>query len=168
MSLRPAGLLLVLALAAVPADAQLNAAERSFITEAAGTGLYEVEGGQMAATKATQPALRAFAGQLVTQHRAAYAELQTLATANGITLPTRAEADWRGKLDRLARLSGVAFDREFVQTLGIADHEAAIAKFTAAGREARDPLLRAWIEKTLPSLQRQLQDARQLPVLPAG
>jgi putative membrane protein len=146
----------------------LSAAERGFINEAAGTGLYEVEGGQMAAARGSQPAVRAFGTMLVTQHRAAHGELQTVARANGITLPINVEADKRSKLDRLARLTGPAFDREFVQVVGIADHEAAVARFTAAGREARDPALRAWIDKTLATLQRHLQEARQLPMLPPG
>jgi len=147
---------------------QLSAVERGFINEAAGTGLYEVEGGQMAAAKGSQPAVRAFGTMLVTQHRAAHGELQAVARANGITLPINVEADKRSKLDRLAQLSGVAFDREFVQVVGIADHEAAVARFTAAGRDVRDPALRAWIDKTLPTLQRHLQEARQLPMLPPG
>lgn len=146
----------------------LSAAERSFINEAAGTGLYEVEGGQMAAARASLPAVRAFGTMLVTQHRAAHGELQAVARANGITLPINVEADKRSKLDRLAQLSGAAFDREFVQVVGIADHETAVARFTAAHREVRDPTLRAWIDKALPSLQRHLQEARQLPMLPPG
>ena len=146
----------------------LSAAERSFINEAAGIGLYEVEGGQMAAAKGTQPAVRAFGTMLVAQHRAAYGELQAVARANGITLPINVEADKRSKLDRLAQLSGAAFDREFVQTVGITDHEAAVARFTAVGRDVRDPSLKAWIDKTLPALQAHLQEARQLPMPPPG
>jgi len=52
--------------------------------------------------------------------------------------------------------------------VGIADHEAAVARFTAAGRDVRDPSLKAWIDKTLPALQAHLQEARQLPMLPPG
>ena len=146
----------------------LSAAERSFINEAAGVGLYEVEGGQMAAAKGMQPAVRAFGTMLVAQHRAAHGELQAVARANGITLPINVEADKRSKLDRLAQLTGTAFDREFVRVVGIADHEAAVARFTAAGRDVRDPSLKAWIDKTLPALQAHLQEARQLPMLPPG
>ena len=146
----------------------LSAAERSFINEAAGIGLYEIEGGQMAAAKGTQPAVRAFGTMLVAQHRAAYGELQAVARANGITLPINVEADKRSKLDRLAQLTGTAFDREFVRVVGIADHEAAVARFTAVGRDARDPSLKAWIDKELPALQAHLQEARQLPMLPPG
>jgi putative membrane protein len=149
----------------VPA-APLSAVERNFIHEAAATGLYEVEGGQMAAGRASQPAVRAFGTMLVMQHRAAHGELQSVARASGITLPINVEADKRSKLDRLAQLSGPAFDREFVRVVGIADHEVAVARFTAAGRDVRDPSLRAWIEKTLPTLQRHLQEARQLPMPP--
>lgn len=152
---------------AAPA-ATLSPAERAFVIEAADTGLYEVSGGQMAAAKGTQPAVRAFGTMLVTQHRVAYGELQAVANANGITLPINVEADRRAKLDRLAQLTGVAFDREFVQTVGIADHEAAIARFTTAARDVRNTGLKAWIDKTLPALQRHLQEARQLPLLPPG
>lgn len=142
--------------------AQLSAVERSFVNDSSAVGLYEVAGGELAAIKASQPQVRAFGAVLASQHRAAQAELQALASARGITLPEQLAPDQRSKLERLARLSGAAFEREFIQVVGIADHEAAIARFSAAAREARDPQLLAWIDRTLPALQRNLLHAQQL------
>jgi putative membrane protein len=62
----------------------------------------------------------------------------------------------------LAQLSGPEFDREFVRTVGIADHQATIVKFDAAGHQTSDPQLRAWIQKMLPALQHHLQEAQLL------
>jgi putative membrane protein len=120
-----------------PQTGSLSPADRAFVAEAAATSLYEAEGGRMAATKGTSSSVRAFGTMLVTQHRAANTELQ-------------------------AQFSGSAFDREFAQSIGVADHEAAIEKFASASREAEDPQLREWIQKTLPALQQHLQEAKQL------
>jgi putative membrane protein len=145
-----------------PAPDALTVTERSFINEAAGASLYEVAGGQLAATKAVDPSVRAFGSMLVNQYRAAQGELQVVASAHGVVLPADVEPPERAKLDRLSQLSGPAFDREFMQTIGLSDHQATINKFNAAKRDVRDAQLRAWIEKTLPDLQRHLQQAQQL------
>lgn len=136
--------------------------ERGFVNEAASAGLYEVAGAQMAAAKASAPDVRAYGKLLVERQRAAQDELLRLAGAHGLVLPNDLETAERAKLDRLARLDGPAFDREFVQTVGVNDRQATIARFSAARRNVRDPELVAWIDKALPELQRQLQQAQTL------
>lgn len=136
--------------------------ERGFANEAASAGLYELAGGQMAAAKASAPDVRAYGNLLAERQRATHGELQRLASAHGLVLPADVETTERLKLDRLARLSGPAFDREFVQTVGVNDRQTTIARFAAARRSVRDPQLVAWIDKTLPDLQRQLQQAQTL------
>jgi putative membrane protein len=150
--------------AVVTADAPvsvLTSSERLFIAEAACSGLFEDEGGQMAALKGSLPKVRALGAMLVAQHRAAQAELQRLAGLHGITLPNSVDAARRNTLDRLSQLSGTAFDRAFIRTVGVADPEAAITKFTAIGGDIQDPQLKAWIDNTLSTLHHQLQTAQQ-------
>ena len=142
--------------------AALSAGDRAFVAAAAGASLYEVEGGRLAATKAASPAVRAFGSMLATQHQVANTELQSLANSRGVALPPRVPDEQRGKLERLSALNGSEFDRAFVQTVGVEDHQAAIERFASAARDAEDPQLRQWIEKTLPALQHHLQEAKEL------
>jgi putative membrane protein len=145
-----------------PQTGSLSPADRAFVAQAAATSLYEAEAGRMAATKGTSSSVRAFGTMLVTQHRAVNTELQALANSHGLALPPTVSAEQRDKLERLAQLNGSAFDREFAQSIGVADHEAAIEKFASASRDAENPQLREWIQKTLPALQEHLQEAKQL------
>jgi len=142
--------------------AALSAADRAFVASAAGAGLYELEGGRLAATKGVSPAVRAFGTMLATQHQVANAELQSLANSHGVALPPRVPDEQRSKLERLSALSGSEFDRAFVQTVGVEDHQAAIEQFATAARDAENPQLREWIQKTLPALQHHLQEAKEL------
>src|SRR5881397_3415369 len=64
--------------------ATLSAADRAFVAAAAGAGLYDVEGGRLAATKGVSPAVRAFGTMLATQQQVANTELQSLANSRGV------------------------------------------------------------------------------------
>jgi putative membrane protein len=73
----------------------------------------------------------------------------------------------RGKYARLGRLASATddeFDRMYIGLVGIEDHQADIALFERASREASDPELRAWAGKTLPTLRSHLEAARSLSV----
>jgi putative membrane protein len=140
----------------------LSTSDQAFVTAAAGAGLYDLEGGRLAATKGKSPAVRAFGTMLATQRQAAHSELQSLANSRGVALPPRVPAEQRDKLERLSALNGSEFDRAFVQTVGVDDHQAAIEQFASAARDADDPQLRQWIQQTLPALQHQLREAKEL------
>jgi putative membrane protein len=80
------------------------------------------------------------------------------------TLPTAPPADKQKVIDKLAKLeSGAAFDREFVNTVGIHDHTADIALFEKASRDAKDAELKNFATTTLPTLREHLNAAKKLP-----
>jgi putative membrane protein len=58
--------------------------------------------------------------------------------------------------DRLSKLSGAAFDREYVKMM-VKDHEKDVAAFKRESQQAKDPDLKAWAGKTLPTLEDHLQ-----------
>lgn len=144
------------------AGAPLSAAEKRFIEKAAGGGLYEVEVGHLAATQGNKAAVKSFGEMLVSDHTQANNELKAIADARGVTWPTQMPAGKKREYDRLAALSGKAFDRKFMRTVGIKDHEADISLFEDASRSATDPELKAFIDKTLPALKQHLAQAQSL------
>lgn len=74
----------------------------------------------------------------------------------GITLPTSVGAKHKATHDRLAKLSGAAFDRAYVRDM-VADHQQDVAAFTRESNQGKDSDVTAWAAKTLPTLQEHLK-----------
>ena len=148
-----------------PAASALTATERSFMTRAAASGLYEVEVSTLATQKAASPAVKAYADMLVRHHTEANSELMKIGSQQKIALPARVQlpANKQAVIDRLSKLSGAAFDRDYLRTVGIADHQADIKLFEQASRSTRNPALKAWVDKNLPVLRQHLSQAQQIP-----
>jgi len=54
--------------------------------------------------------------------------------------------------DRLAKLHGQEFDREYVKAM-VKDHKQDVAEFRKMHSGAVDPNLKAWVGKTLPTVE---------------
>lgn len=136
--------------------------DQNFLTTAAASGLLEVAAARAAASKASSTEVKAFAGTLLKDHTAANGELRALAARKNVNLPTEIGAGQTPTLEALTNASGAAFDRQFLQTMGISEHQSAISLFERAAREAKDTEVRAFAEKTLPKLREHLATARKL------
>jgi putative membrane protein len=144
----------------------LSESDRQFVLEAAGAGLYRLEAARLAELRATDPMLKAYAAMLVQQNSAANDQLRAMAQSRGVVWLGAPPAVRRELLQKaLSGLSGEAFDRRFAEQVGIADHEADLLLFEAAGRSVEDPTLRAWAERMITALHHHLASARQLPLL---
>lgn len=150
---------------AIPAaqEGMVARGDRSFMEKAAQGGLFEVEVSRLAVSRAADPAVKGFAGMLVEHHSAANTELAQLAGARGVTLPTGLPRGLRKEIDKLGKLSGAEFDKAYVSAVGIKDHRKDIQLFEKAGRSVKDAQLKAWIDKTLPTLREHLAQAQKLP-----
>jgi putative membrane protein len=141
----------------------LDAGDRKFVTEAAAGGMFEVQVSKLAADKATDPAVKQFASMLVTDHSNANDQLKAFASAHNVTLPSTLPKDKQAQIDKLQKASGKDFDKQYAQTVGIKDHKEDIAKFEKASQAAKNPELKAWVDKTLPTLKEHLAAAQKLP-----
>jgi putative membrane protein len=148
---------------AAAGSAALNASDTKFVKEAAGGGMFEVQVSKLAADKATDPAVKQFAQMLVTDHTNANDELKAFAAAHNVSLPTELPKPLQSEIDKLQKASGDAFDKQYVQTVGLKDHKDDIAKFEKASQETKNPQLKAWVDKTLPTLKEHLAAAQKLP-----
>lgn len=133
-----------------------------FITAAVGNGRYEIQASRLAMYRAASPEVRGYAQMLVDHHTRANNELRALVRDRGMRLPGVLPRGKYAKLSRLASATGDEFDRTYIRLVGIEDHQTDIALFERASREARDPELRAWAGKTLPTLRSHLEAARSL------
>jgi len=132
----------------------------SFAMEAARGGMAEVQMGQLAADKATDPDVKTFAQRMVTDHTKANDELQQLASTKGWTLPTAMDAKQRATKARLDKSTGAAFDRAYMNAM-VADHNADVAAFRAYSKSGSDTELRTWAGNTLPTLEEHQKMAKE-------
>jgi len=154
-------LLLVAACGAVFAqNAQLDKKDREFLEKAAAGGLMEVQVGQLAESKAQNADVKAFGSTLVKDHSAANDELKALAQKKGVPLPTALPRKEQKEIDKLSKSKD--FDKDFVKHVGVSDHKKDIKDFEKAAKDGKDPDVKAFASKTLPTLQSHLQTAEGL------
>jgi putative membrane protein len=146
---------LMLGMTAVP----VLAADDMFVTKAAKGGMAEVELGKLASEKGTSDAVKQFGQRMVTDHGKANDELKSLAQSKNVTLPTEIDAKEKALRDRLMKLSGPAFDRAYMQAM-VADHVKDVNEFKMESKSGKDPEVKAWAAKTLPTLEEHLKMAR--------
>lgn len=141
---------------------KLSKKDEAFIKKAATGGMFEVEAARLAAEKASDPQLKTFAEKLRDHHQQANDELKQIASARGVSMPTQLQSKDKAMLDKLNKASGDKFDKEFISMVGLRDHKQDIRDFENARNETSDPDLKAWIEKTLPTLRTHLAEAQQI------
>lgn len=130
-----------------------------FAANAAQGGLAEVEMGRLAAERAADPAVKEFGQRMTTDHSRAEAELRSLAQKKGLNLPADVDSSQRSELDKLAKLSGAQFDKEYMSTM-VKDHETDVKDFETQAQQGGDPDIKAFANKTLPILKQHLEMAR--------
>jgi putative membrane protein len=139
----------------------LAAADQAFAKEAATGGMAEVDLGKLAASKATNPDVKQFGQRMVDDHGKASDELKSWASQKNVTLPTDLDAKHKAEHARLEKLSGEAFDRAYMMSM-VADHNKDVAQFQRESKAAKDPDLKAWVTKTLPTLQDHQKSAKDI------
>lgn len=150
-----------LALACATAAAASNASKDSaFATKAAQGGMAEVDVGKLAASQGSDPKIKEFGQRMVTDHTKANDELKS--AASGMDLPQDASKKQKSDAEKLAKLQGDAFDKEYAHMM-LKDHEEDVALFKKEADSGQDPNLKAFAAKTLPTLEDHLRMARELP-----
>jgi putative membrane protein len=156
-----AGLALVLlstAMLAQESANRLTTPDSTFATKAAQGGMAEVQLGQLATQKASNPDVKAFGQQMVDDHSKANDEFKGIATRKGVTLPSNLDAKDQATYDRLSKLDGAAFDRAYMADM-VRDHRADIAAFEREAGHGSDPDVKNFASRTLPTLKHHLQMA---------
>ena len=78
-----------------------------------------------------------------------------------VTLPSDVDAKDKATHDRFAKLSGAAFDRAYIQHM-VAGHRKAVAAFKKESTSGKDPDVKAWATKTLPTIEDHLKTAQDI------
>jgi putative membrane protein len=130
-----------------------------FASAAAEGGMAEVEMGKLALQRAGDPAVKAFGQRMVTDHSQVGAELKSIAGRKQIQLPAEVNSSQKSTMEKLSKLSGAEFDKEYMSAM-VKDHEADAKEFQTQATEGTDPDLKGFASKRLPIIQEHLQMAR--------
>jgi putative membrane protein len=136
--------------------------DKDFLEDAAQGGLAEVEGSKAAQSKSTNPDVKQFAEQMITDHSKANEELVALAKQKGYTPPTEPSLIQRTKLKAMSAVDGATFDKMYASQIGVSAHEDTIDLFKKAAANAKDPDIKAYASKMLPTLEHHLEMAKAL------
>jgi len=140
---------------------QLSARDYKFVSEAARGGMMEVKLGEVAKQRGTTQEIRDFGQRMITDHSKANEELKQLASTKGAVIPTEMTHHENTEMDRLEKLSGKDFDKEYAEHM-VKDHKKDVKEFEDAARDATDPDLKTFAQKTLSTLQEHLRMAQQI------
>jgi putative membrane protein len=103
----------------------------------------------MAAQKGEAEAVRAFGRRMATDHAQRHQKLQDIAARENISLPIGLDQDAQQNYEKLAKLSGPAFDRSYAQDM-VTNHKKDVAEFQKETKAGKNEAIRTFAAETLP------------------
>lgn len=143
------------------ASDKLAAADEQFAQKAATGSHAEVELGNLAMLKASSDRVKGFAQRMVSDHGQANQQLEQIASNRNFDLPKMLPTEAQEEHDKLAKLSGAQFDKEYMRFM-VKDHQQDIAEFQKAMNEVQDNDLKQFISQTVPVMQEHLKMAQEI------
>ena len=141
--------------------AKASTADQDFAKKVAAGGQAEVEVTMLAEQKASSTDVKDLASRLHTDHMKANDELKKIASQKGWTLPTEPTAEQKAKKEKLDKLSGAAFDKEFVNMM-VTNHKANIPNFEREASRGSDADLKQFASNIVPTLKQHLELAQKV------
>ena len=123
---------------------------------AAAGNMAEVELGKLAVEKAENPEVKKFGQKMIDDHSKALEELKKVAELKKTPLPPDILPTQKEAVEKLSKLSGAEFDKEYVKIM-VEDHKKDVTAFTAGTKTIGDADVKAFAEKTLPTLKMHLE-----------
>jgi putative membrane protein len=135
-------------------------ADRAFVNAMISAGDKAIELSQLAMQASSTAEVKAFADEIIRDHRLANTRLRDLVSQMAIDVDVSSE-DYQDDLKRLAALAPPSFDRQYM-ALMVGDHlEVLSALQTRIDRAGPGPLDR-WASDALPMVHEHLERAQQL------
>jgi len=138
---------------------QASKADQRFVTEAIQADLAEVQVGKLAQQKGDNDGVKQFGQMLEQDHSQHLQKAQQLASQIGVTAPTEPSSQQKSIYDKLSKLSGPSFDKQFAVAM-VKDHKEDVAKFERKAKE-KNPV-GEFAGQSVPALQKHLQTAEEL------
>jgi putative membrane protein len=120
--------------------------DKKFLAKVSQADVNEIELSQLAEQKATNPAVKTFAGKMVKEHKMMSANLKPFAESWGIAAPASVDEDAQKELNKLNGLSGADFDKEYMAQM-VSDHAKALDAYTDEAKDTKDEKFQAAVVK---------------------
>ena len=137
--------------------------ERRFLQITAANLRFQADASRLAAARSNNPAVKDLANTVLARQQTVQPELLRLLHVRGMAMPIPTN-EHNKVLKQLGKLNGAKFDRLYVDEVVLRSSQADIANYEKVATQAEDPVLKAWIEKQLPTLRFEFAKAgRALP-----
>jgi putative membrane protein len=146
---------------AAGAQAGLSQRDKAFLIRAADGGLLQIELGQVAAARGTNPQIRQDASLASRDFDRAERRLATIAEEFGIRLSRRPPAELAKLRQNLQDESGAAVDREYVAQI-LREDAISVKLFTNESHDGQNPVMVQFAREMLPRFVRQKQQFQRL------
>jgi putative membrane protein len=159
------------------ANRELAARHKDWVEDRLVGGMTEVKLGELASQKGRDADVKAFGRMMVQDHTKAGEELKQFASKHNITAPADLDDEHRDKVERLSKLQGAEFDREYMNTM-VDDHEKTVnaledrldkegdndnPRYTAKKSDnTAESELNQWAANTIPTVRKHLERAREI------
>lgn len=135
--------------------------DSTFVDKASTAGRMEVAAGKVAMTRARHDDVKKFAARMVEDHTKANSELLTIVSDARIAIPEKLTPEQEKMLMHLSADTTKDFDKEYMKHM-VEDHEKAVELFTKASKEVKNEKLKAFAEKTLPTIKEHLEMSKKI------
>ncbi len=139
----------------------LSPAAVDFTQNAAKANMAEIEIARIARQRAQSDEVRDYAEDLFDEHTKGLDQLEDIMKENNLAVDMAMDPQNRQDIDRLNSLSGVEFDREFINMM-VSNHMKAVDTFRRASNTIDNSDLRDYAGDSLPKLENHLQKAQEL------
>jgi putative membrane protein len=138
-----------------------------FVQKAAMSDMYEVQAGKLAADKGQSDAVKQFGQQMVDAHTKTTEELMGIVKNKNIKVdpPTKLDAKHQKLIDDLNSASAQDFDKTYANQQ-VDTHQEAVDLFKKFASSGDDADVKQFAEKTLPTIEHHLDEAKKLPAGP--
>ena len=133
--------------------------DSKFMTETYSGGMMEILAGNIAVQKGLSQSVKDFGQQMITDHGAANNDLKALATQKSVVLPDTISNEDKKLIDALNKEDAGKFDKTYMDMM-VEGHKKAIDAFQTVIDHPKDADVKAWAEKTLPTLKHHLEIAK--------
>jgi putative membrane protein len=143
------------------ASATSSMNDQAFAKNAAQGGIAEVKLGQLAQDRGSNQMVKSFGERMVVEHSNANDKLKEAASKANVMLPEDMSAKDKALYNRLSKLNGADFDREYAKAM-VEDHTKDLSEFRKEAKSGTDPHIKMFAEQTVPTLEEHLNQAKEM------
>ncbi len=142
-------------------DAQSRQEDKRFLGQVTQASLLNVAMGKLAQEKSSNSAVKDFGAKMATDHERGLAIFKRVADKDGVAIDTQLDSQHKARLEKLAKLTGVEFDRAYMKDQ-LKAHQRMVSYFQSEADNSSNSQANRVAAALLPAVQKHLNDAKDL------